>query len=156
MKVKRLLLMAVAAMLMVACDPAFDEDYIIDNRSSHDIVFVWNGDWHFYPNENGRNFDGTYPVPAGQQVTFPFMGALGGTCKEQIEVNARNYLLGDSVSFIIDGVDTVTFYADDTLSTLSPYNFNSPRYTYDEQRSRNYAYYSSLTFRIDNAMLQVN
>ena len=156
MKAKRLLLPVLAAMLMVACDPGFDEEYILDNQSSHDIVFVWNGDWHYYPNENGSNFDGTYPVAAGQQVTFPFMGGLGVTSREQIVHNARNYLLGDSVSFIVDGTDTVTFYASDSLSDLSPYNFNSPRYTYDEQRSRNYAYYSSLTFRIDNAMLQVN
>ena len=156
MKAKRLLLPVLAAMLMVACDPGFDEEYILDNQSSHDIVFVWNGDWHYYPNENGSNFDGTYPVAAGQQVTFPFMGGLGVTSREQIVHNARYYLLGDSVSFIVDGTDTVTFYASDSLSDLSPYNFNSPRYTYDEQRSRNYAYYSSLTFRIDNAMLQVN
>lgn len=155
MKAKKLLLPVLAAMLMVACDPGFDEEYILDNQSSHDIVFVWNGGWHYYPNEDGRNFDGTYPVAAGQQVTLPFMGGLGVTSREQIEYNVRNYLLGDSVSFfIVDGEDAVTYYADDTLSTFSPYNFNSPRYTYDELRNRGYASYASLKFRIDDAMLE--
>ena len=148
--------MAVAAMLLVACDPAFDEDYILDNQSSHNIVFVWNGDWHSYPNEEGLNYDGTYPVPAGQQVTLPFMFGLGVTCREQIEVNARNYLLGDSVSFIVDGTDTVTFYASDSLSDLSPYNFNSLHYAYYEKLNGSYAYYASLTFHIDDAVLQVH
>ena len=156
MKTKKLLLTVIAAMLMVACDPGFNEEYILDNQSSHDIIFVWNGDWHYYHNENGSNFDGTYSVSAGQQVTLPFMGGLGVTGREEIVTNARNYLLGDSVSFIVDGLVTVTYYADDTLSELSPYNFNSPRYSYDELRKRGgYAYYASLTFRIDDAMLQV-
>ena len=71
MKAKRILLPLLAAMLMAACDPGFNEEYTIDNQSSHDILFVWSGGWRYYPYENGTNFDGTYPVAAGQKATLP-------------------------------------------------------------------------------------
>lgn len=155
MKAKRLLLPVLAAMLMVACDPGFDEEYVIDNQSSHDLVFVWNGSWRYYPNENGLNFDGTYPVSAGKKVSLPFNGGLGGTNREEIRCSARNYLLGDSVQFIVDGIDTLTFYASDTLGDDSPYNFDSERYTYDElPGSAGGMSWASLTFRVDDAMLE--
>ncbi|MBR4738531.1 MAG: hypothetical protein IK058_00845, partial [Bacteroidales bacterium] len=120
----------------------------IDNQSSHDLVFVWSGEWHYYPYENGRNYDGTYPVPAGQRVSLPYNGGLGGTNRDEIRRTARYYLLGDSVSFVV-GADTLTFYASDTLGADSPFNFDSPRYTCDELPSS----WASLTFRVDDAML---
>jgi hypothetical protein len=95
MKAKKLLLPVLAAMFMAACDPGYNEEYTIDNQSSHDLVFVWNGSWRYYPNENGRNFDGTYPVPAGTKATLPFSGDLGQTSREQICGSARYALLGD-------------------------------------------------------------
>ena len=115
MKAKKLLLPVFAAMLMVACDPGFNEEYTIDNQSSHDLVFVWNGSWRYYPNENGLNFDGTYPVPAGTKATLPFSNDLGQTGRNQICASARYGLLGDSVSFVVDGMDTLT----STPATLS-------------------------------------
>lgn len=155
MKAKKLLLPVFAAMLMVACDPGFNEEYTIDNQSSHDLVFVWNGSWRYYPNENGLNFDGTYPVPAGTKATLPFSGDLGQTSREQICGSARYGLLGDSVSFVVDGMDTLTFYASDTLGADSPYNFDSERYTYDElPGSAGGMSWASLTFRVDDAMLE--
>lgn len=154
MKAKRLLLPALAAMLLAACDPGFTEEYIIDNQSSHDLVFVWSGSWRYYPNENGLNFDGSYPVAAGTKATLPFSGDLGQTGRDQIYASARYGLLGDSVSFVV-GTDTLTFYASDTLNADSPYNFNSPRYTYDELPGpAGGMSYASLTFRVDDAMLE--
>ena len=143
------MLVGLAALLLAACDPGFDEEYIIDNQSSHDLLFVWSGDWRYYPYENGRNYDGTYPVPAGTKVSLPYHGGLGGTNRDEIRRTARYYLLGDSVSFVV-GADTLTFYASDTLGADSPYNFDSPRYTYDELPGNGWA---SLTFRVDDAML---
>ena len=152
MKANRILLPLLAAMLMTACDPGFDEEYIIDNQSSHDIVFVWSGGWRYYPYENGLNFDGSYPVAAGQKATLPFNGGLGSTGRNMITSNSA-VMMGDSVQFIVDGTDTLTFYASDTLNADSPYNFKSQRYTYDELVNGQYACYASLTFRVDDSML---
>ena len=155
MKAKIILLPLLAAMLMTACDPGFDEEYTIDNQSSHDILFVWSGSWRYYPHENGTNFDGTYPVAAGQKATLPFNGGLGSTGQNAIIYNVRYGLFGDSVQFIVDGIDTLTFYASDTLGADSPYNFKSSRYTYDELPSSmgGGACWASLTFKVDDAML---
>ena len=155
MKAKIILLPLLAAMLMTACDPSFSDEYTIDNQSSHDILFVWSGPWRFYPYENGRNFDGTYPVAAGQKATLPIFGGLGSTGLNGIIIITRDHLLGDSVQFIIDGIDTLTFYASDTLGADSPYNFKSSRYTYDELPSSmgGGACWASLTFKVDDAML---
>lgn len=153
MKAKRILLPLLAAMLMAACDPGFDEEYTIDNQSSHDIVFIWSGAWRYYPYENGQNFDGTYPVAAGQKATLPFNGGLGSTGQNIIESSARYGLFGDSVSFVV-GADTLTFHAGDTLGADSPYNFKSPRYTYDELPGPGSGMsWASLTFKVDDAML---
>ncbi len=155
MKLNRLLLTAAAALLLAACDPGYNEEYTIDNQSSHDLVFVWSGSWRYYPSENGRNFDGTYPVAAGTKATLPFAGDLGQTGRDQICASACYGLLGDSVSFVVDGTDTLTFYASDTLGTDSPYNFDSPRYTYDELPGpAGGMKWASLTFRVDDAMLE--
>ena len=54
MKLNRLLLTAAAALLLAACDPGYNEEYTIDNQSSHDLVFVWSGSWRYYPSENGH------------------------------------------------------------------------------------------------------
>lgn len=153
MKLNRLLLMAAAALLLAACDPSYSEEYIIDNQSSHDLVFVWSGSWRYYPTENGLNFDGTYPVPAGTKATLPFSGYIGHTNREQICASARFGLLGDSVSFVAEA-DTLTFYASDTLGADSPYNFDSPRYSFDGLPvDANLKSWASLTFRVDDAML---
>ena len=154
MKLNKLLMTAAAALLLAACDPGYDEEYTIDNQSSHDLVFVWNGSWRYYPSENGPNFDGSYPVPAGTKATLPFAGGIGQTGRDQICSSARYRLLGDSVSFVVDGTDTLTFYASDTLGADSPYNFDSERYTYDElPGSAGGMSWASLTFRVDDAML---
>lgn len=155
MKLNRVLLMAAATLLLAACDPGYNEEYTIDNQSSHDLVFVWSGSWRYYPSENGRNFDGTYPVAAGTKATLPFAGGLGQTGRDQICASACYGLLGDSVSFVVDGTDTLTFYASDTLGTDSPYNFDSPRYTYDELPGpAGGMKWASLSFRVDDAMLE--
>ena len=153
MKLNRLLLTAAAALLLAACDPGYNEEYTIDNQSSHDLVFVWSGSWRYYPSENGPNFDGSYPVAAGTKATLPFAGGLGQTGRDQIRFSALYGLLGDSVSFVV-GSDTLTFYASDTLGADSPYNFDSERYTYDElPGSAGGMSWASLTFRVDDAML---
>lgn len=153
MKLNRLLLTAAAALLLVACDPGYNEEYTIDNQSSHDLVFVWDGSWRYYPSENGPNFDGSYPVAAGTKATLPFAGGIGQTGRDQIRFSALYGLLGDSVSFVV-GSDTLTFHASDTLGADSPYNFDSPRYTYDELPGpAGGMSWASLTFRVDDAML---
>lgn len=153
MKLNRLLMTAAAALLLAACDPGYNEEYTIDNQSSHDLVFVWSGGWRYYPSENGPNFDGSYPVAAGTKATLPFAGGLGQTNRDLIRFSARHGLLGDSVSFVV-GTDTLTFYASDTLSDDSPYNFDSERYTYDELPGpAGGMSWASLTFRVDDAML---
>ena len=153
MKLNRLLLTAAAALLLAACDPGYNEEYTIDNQSSHDLVFVWSGSWRYYPSENGPNFDGSYPVAAGTKATLPFAGGIGQTGRDQIRFSALYGLLGDSVSFVV-GSDTLTFYASDTLGADSPYNFDSPRYTYDELPGpAGGMKWASLTFRVDDAML---
>lgn len=155
MKLNRIVLMTSAALLLASCDPSYNEEYIVDNQSSHDLVFVWSGGWRYYPNEDGLNFDGSYPVPAGRKTSLPFNGDMGHTNQSEIRRSALNLLLGDSVCFVVDGTDTLTFYASDTLGADSPYNFSSPRYTFDglpggsELKS-----WASLTFNVDDGMFE--
>lgn len=93
-------------------------------------------------------------MQAGTKATLPFSGDLGQTGRNQICASARYGLLGDSANFVVDGTDTLTFHASDTLGADSPYNFNSPRYTYDElPGSAGGMSWASLTFKVDDAML---
>jgi len=157
MKTKqKLFLIAAAASLLAACDPGYTDEYIIDNQSSHNLEFIWSGPYRYYPSEYEQGFDGSYPVDSGKRVTIYYSGGLGHTGFEQITYQMNYYLMGDSVLFVVDGTDTLTFYAADSLSADSPYNFKSDRYTYDELINGSYdaASYASLTFTVDNAMLE--
>jgi hypothetical protein len=61
-------------------------------------------------------------------------GSLGCTSHDESKYRIFYDFYGDSISFVIDSTRKITYYAYDTLSEDSPYNFNSSHYqhTYKE------------------------
>jgi hypothetical protein len=55
-------------------------------------------------------------------------GSLGCTSHDESKYRIFYDFYGDSISFVIDSTRKITYYAYDTISDDSPYNFNSSHY----------------------------
>ena len=136
--------------VMTACDPGFDDNLCIDNQSGYDLIIDYGG-FHRYCEQQGTCF-----VRDGETVTIPYDGGIGCTDKESSEAGMRYLFWGDSVTFMdVDSVPLRTYYATDTTSDDSPYNFNSSHYKYEEKVARNGcpAVYTKHTFTLTEGQI---
>ena len=146
------------ALMQAACDPGYTEDVVIRNASSHYVTItdygIDNNDYdiadymhnilHLAPNE---------------EVVIEQLGGIGSASFEE-GVNYFKAFYGDSVKLGFGGfeeeilVREKTYYAWETEG-ISPYNFQSLNYTYEEKRNtgrvfHDLPYYGKLTFTITN------
>ena len=133
-KIKQTLALICTAMLFSSCDPEYYDELYFDNQSGYDILVEYSGWFRYYPSEYERGYNGTYPTPNGKKTLVYMDGGVGCTGSYESKIIILNDFYGDSISFVIDSTRKITYYAYDTLSEDSPYNFNSSHYqhTYNE------------------------
>jgi len=144
------------ALLVTACDPAYTEDIVIRNASSHYVHIT-----HYGINDNdssiASNLHNYFYLAPNEEVVVEQLGGLGSASLE-MGVNYLKVFYGDSVKlgfggFSEDGLlRERTYYAWETTGS-SPYNFQSLNYTYEEKRNtglvfHDMPYYGKLTFTI--------
>ena len=131
---KHILALVCSTILFSSCDPGYYDELYFDNQSEYDILVEYSRSYRYSPSEYERGYDGTYPTPNGKRTLVYMDGGLGCTGTYESKYSIFNYFYGDSISFVIDSTRKITYYAYDTLSEDSPYNFNSSHYqhTYKE------------------------
>lgn len=138
---KRTLALVCAAILFSSCDPEYFDELYFDNQSGYDILFEYSGNYRYYPSEYERGHDGTYPVPNKKKTLVFTDGGIGSSGKEESEWRIVYQLYGDSITFVIDSTHRITYYAHDSLSDDSPYNFKAKQsqYSYTEPQDNSYS-----------------
>jgi len=147
------------ALLATACDPAYTEEIAIRNASSH-YVTVIPGTRDCATDEQSYTVENkSYTLAPGEEVVIHNDGGLGSASFE-VGVNYFKVFYGDSVKLGFGGfgeeglLREKTYYSWDT-DGISPYNFQSSNYTYEEKRNtgrvfHDMPYYGKLTFTITN------
>lgn len=153
-KIIATLLLAVVA---TACDPGYTEDVVIRNASTHYVTII-----PLHPETNDTTTDiagRTYTLAPYEEIVIEQLGGIGSASFEE-GVNYFKAFYGDSVKLGFGGfeeeilVREKTYYAWETEG-ISPYNFQSLNYTYEEKRNtgrvfHDLPYYGKLTFTITN------
>lgn len=151
-KIIATLLLAVVA---TACDPGYTEDVVIRNASTHYVTII-----PLHPETNDTTAtiaEKTYTLAPNEEVVIEQLGGIGSASFEE-GVNYFKAFYGDSVKLGFGGiwedilVREKTYYAWETTG-ISPYNFQSLNYTYEEKRNtgrvfHGLPYYGKLTFTI--------
>ncbi len=147
--------------LATACDPGYNEDMLIRNASSHSVTVIpapysWydsgTDSTHTWTNES-------YTLVPGQEVVIHHSGGVGAASFEE-GVQAFLQYYSNSVTFRFDGElgPQVVYYVGDTTG-ISPYNFSSTLYQYEETRHygrwfNGHPSYGKLTFTITDEHYQ--
>ena len=145
----------ILAVCITACDPAYTEDVAIRNASKHYVTII--------PHDAMLN-DSTlvssnkvYTLAPNEEIVVKQLGGLG-TASFDEGVNYFKTFYGDSVKLGFGGfgedglIREKTYYAWET-DGISPYNFQSAKYTYEEKRNtgrvfHDLPYYGKLSFTI--------
>ncbi len=141
------------AVLVTACDPAFTEDAVILNTSSHTVTVITETH-HGVTGKTGETKNTrSYSIKPGEEVLIQTIGYLGGASYWD-GVNMFLEFYGDSVTLRFNGETgpQIVYHRDD-ISNNSPYNFNSSNYQYEEEHKtglvfHNHPNYGKLTFTI--------
>jgi len=154
-KTTKFVAMILLTLLAAACDPGYTEDVVIRNASTHYVTII---PLHPETNDTTANIAGkTYTLAPNEEVVIEQLGGIGSASFEE-GVNYFKVFYGDSVTlafgnFYDDGLwREKTYYTWDT-DGISPYNFKSSNYTYEEKRNtgrvfHDLPYYGKLTFTI--------
>ena len=148
--------MLILAVFAAACAPGYTEDVVIRNASSHYVTVIL----PIHPETEGSIAtiaERTYTFAPNEEVVIEQLGGIGSASFEE-GVNYFKTFYGDSVKFGFGGfaeeilVREKTYYAWETTG-ISPYNFQSLNYTYEEKRNtgrvfHDLPYYGKLTFTI--------
>lgn len=141
------------AVIATACDPGYTEDVVIRNASTHYVAI-----FPLYPESKGTTANiPLYKLPPNNEVVIEHLGGIGSASFEE-GVNYFKAFYGDSVKLVFGSFEEdelrreKTYYIWDT-DGISPYNFQSPNYTYEEKRNTGHVfhdlpYYGKLTFTI--------
>ena len=146
------------ALMQAACDPGYTEDVVIRNASSHYVTItdygIDNNDYDI-----ADYMHNILRLAPNEEVVIGQLGGIGSASFEE-GVNYFKAFYGDSVKLGFGGfeeeilVREKTYYAWETEG-ISPYNFQSLNYTYEEKRNtgrvfHDLPYYGKLTFTITN------
>ena len=156
-KTTKFVAMILLTLLAAACDPAFSEDVVIRNASSHYVTII---PLHPETNDTSANIAGrTYTLAPNEEVVIEQLGGIGSASFEE-GVNYFKAFYGDSVKLGFGGFGEEGLLREKTYYTwetdgISPYNFLSSNYTYEEKRNtgrvfHDMPYYGKLTFIITN------
>lgn len=124
-------LLGLAALLFAACEPSYDNDYIIklvglpDDGIYREAKFVMTGPFTRY--KQGTFILNRDTIQYGMQY-----GDMGCTDRKSLEWFVTHQVLGDSVQLIRYDTVLAVWYPQDTTDEMSPYNFRSPHYEYYE------------------------
>lgn len=143
------------AVIAAACDPGYTEDVVIRNASGHYVTII-----PLHPETNDTvtaTAEETYTLAPNEEVVIEQLGGIGSASFEE-GVTYFKYFYGDSVKLVFGGfgedglIREKTYYAWQTEG-ISPYNFQSANYTYEEKRNtgrvfHDLPYYGKLTFTI--------
>ena len=147
----------ILAVFATACDPGYTEDVVIRNASTHYVTII---PLHPETDDTSAAIAGkTYTLAPNEEVVIEQFGGIGSASFEE-GANYFKTFYGDSVKFGFGGfaeeilVREKTYYAWETTG-ISPYNFQSANYTYEEKRNtgrvfHDLPYYGKLTFTITN------
>ena len=120
MKVKSILAVLAISAVLFSCDPGHDAFGSMKNNSSSEVKVV-------SPRFNVTIAPGDeYNVGCESDMGFASKGACARVFR---------FYFSDSVSFIFVTGDTVVFHETDTTG-LSPYNFKSSAYSYEEKTEK--------------------
>ena len=143
------------AFLTTACDPAYTEDVAIRNASKHYVTII---PLHAETDDStATTSEKTYTLAPKEEVVIEQLGGIG-TASFDEGVNYFKTFYGDSVKLSFGGfgedglVREKKYYAWET-DGISPYNFQSAKYTYEEKRNtgrvfQDLPYYGKLSFTI--------
>jgi len=145
------------ALLATACDPGYTEDVVIRNASGHYVTII---PLHPETNDTVTATAGeTYTLAPNEEVVIGQLGGIGSASFEE-GVNYFKTFYGDSVKLGFGGFGEDGLWREKTYYTwetdgISPYNFLSSNYTYEEKRNtgrvfHDMPYYGKLTFIITN------
>jgi len=143
------------AFLTTACDPGYTEDVAIRNASKHYVTIIPHdallNDSTLVPSNK------VYTLAPNEEIVIEQLGGIG-TASFDEGVNYFKTFYGDSVKLSFGGfgedglVREKKYYAWET-DGISPYNFQSAKYTYEEKRNtgrvfHDLPHYGKLTFTI--------
>jgi hypothetical protein len=145
----------ILAVCIAACDPGYTEDVVIHNASSHYVTIVPHD--AILHDSILSSSDKIFTLAPNEEVVIEQLGGIGSASFEG-GVNYFKASYGDSVKLGFGGfgddglVREKTYYAWETTG-ISPYNFQSTNYTYEEKRNtgrvfHDLPYYGKLTFTI--------
>ena len=155
---KKIIFIMTLALMQAACDPGYTEDVVIRNASSHYVTItdygIDNNDYDI-----ADYMHNILRLAPNEEVVIGQLGGIGSASFEE-GVNYFKAFYGDSVKLGFGGfeeeilVREKTYYAWETEG-ISPYNFQSLNYTYEEKRNtgrvfHDLPYYGKLTFTITN------
>ncbi len=155
---KKIIFMMTLAVMLASCDPGYTEDVVIRNASSHYVTItdygIDNNDYDI-----ADYMHNILRLAPNEEVVIEQLGGIGCASLEE-GVNYFKAFYGDSVKLGFGGfeeeilVREKTYYAWETTG-ISPYNFQSLNYTYEEKRNtgrvfHGLPYYGKLTFTITN------
>lgn len=144
MKNIKLFYAVIATALFAACDPGYYEEVVIHNMSTHTVTVIPTPSDEFYVHDSC-----TLAPDAKYTVADP--GGLGSASRSGCEYYMELYM-GDSVVFLFDDNRRIVYYKENR-DGISPYNFNSANYSYEEKLNERYPFkghaeYGKLTFTV--------
>ena len=147
MKNNKLFYAVIAAALFAACAPGYHEDVVIHNQSTHTVTVIPTPSDVVYVHDSC-----TLAPDAKYTVADP--GGVGTASRSEGEYYMELFM-GDSVVFLFDDNRRIVYYKENR-DGISPYNFNSANYSYEERLNergpfKGYAEYGKLTFTVGDA-----
>ena len=144
MKNTKLFYAVIAATLFAACDPGYNEDVVIHNQSTHTVTVIPT------PSDIVFVHDSCTLAPDAK-YTVADPGGVGTASRSEGE-SYMEWYMGDSVVFVFDDNRRVVYYKENR-DGISPYNFNSANYSYEEKLNekgpfKGNAEYGKLTFTV--------
>ena len=149
-------IVACCLLMLASCDPGYDEDLCIKNTSERSVTVIPANRVGYSRADSATYVHEATPVTlaSGEEQTVYTTGGVGAASRGEGEFMFKQYY-NDSVVFQFDDGEQVVYYSGDT-SEISPYNFNSTLYGYEEKLNTGITfhglpYYGRLTFTITNA-----